>query len=268
MKEVKLFPLISSVFLISWIGVIPSLMQAHGYEIGTFLLLLDKLMILGPILGASLLVFYYQGTIGLKQLFRRLLIFKADRFPISLALLSPILFSFLAAFLGHKFSTGSWPPAYDTLSILSNGLIIMLAYLIVNTEEIAWRGVVFDKLLDTYGFFKACLILAPIWWLFHLPLFLFPGGHPAGYGLAVFTLIVLGQTFILGWIYVRTKRSLVYVHLHHQLINGFAEAFPIFPVFLGGNMLPVWMLSGLLLFFAILLILLDRKTIRSTKHEL
>lgn len=214
------------------------------------------------------MVYYYQGTSGLKKLFRRLLILKADRVPILLALLSPVLFSFLAAYLGHNFSDAPWPPAYDSLSILSNGLIIMLLYLIVNTEEIAWRGVVFDKLLDTYGFLKACLILAPIWWLFHLPLFLFPGGHPAGYGLDIFTLIVLGQTFTLGWIYVRTKRSLVYVHLHHQLINGFAEAFPIFPVYVGGNMLPVWLLSGLLLFFAILLILSDRKTRTKTKHEL
>lgn len=259
MKEIKLLPLITTVFLISWIGVIPSLLSAYGYETGAFLKALDKLMILGPLLGASLVVYFYQGKVGLRQLFRKLLIFKADPLPILIALLGPILFAGMAAYLGHILSDTPWPLAYDFTSILINGFVIMLGYLIVNTEEIAWRGVVFDKLLDTYGFFKACLILAPIWGIFHLPLFLFPGGHPAGYGLAVFSLIVIGQTFILGWIYVRTKKSLVYVHLHHQLNNGFAEAFPIFPIFLGGNLLPIWMFGGLIFLFSLVLIFLDRK---------
>ncbi|MEM8887182.1 MAG: type II CAAX endopeptidase family protein [Bacteroidota bacterium] len=261
MKEIKIFSLIATVFLISWIGVIPNLLSAYGFEIGTFLKLLDVLMILGPILGACIVVYFYQGKVGLRQLFQRLLIFKAGPLPILIALLAPILFAGLAAYLGHLFSDTPWPPTYDISSILLNGFIIMLGYLILNTEEIAWRGVVFDRLLDKYGFLKACLILAPIWGLFHLPLFLFPGGHPAGYDLDVFSLIVFGQTFILGWLYVRTKRSLVYVHLHHQLNNGFAEAFPIFPIFIGGNMLPIWMFGGLIFLFSLALIYLDRKSL-------
>ena len=263
MNEIKIFPLIATVFFISWIGVIPSLLNAYGFEIGTFLKLLDVLMMLGPILGASIVVYFYQGKVGLRQLFRRLLIFKTGPLPVLIALLGPILFAGLAAYLGHFFSNSSWPQAYNISSILINGFIIMLGYLILNTEEIAWRGVVFDRLLDKYGFLKACLILAPIWGIFHLPLFFFPGGHPAGYGLGAFSLIVIGQTFILGWIYVRTKRSLVYVHLHHQLNNGFAEAFPIFPIFLGGNMLPIWMFAGLIFFFSLALIFLDRKSLVS-----
>ena len=250
MKEIKTIPLIATVFLISWIGVIPSLLEAYGIEIGTFFKLLDVLMILGPLLGVCIVVYLFQGKIGLRLIFRRLLIFKAAPLPILIALLAPILFAGLAAYLGNLFSNANWPQAYDISSILLNGFIIMLSYLILNTEEIAWRGVVFDRLLDKYGFLKACLILAPIWGIFHLPLFFFPGGHPAGNGLGVFSLIVIGQTFILGWLYVRTKRSLVYVHLHHQLNNGFAEAFPIFPIFLGGNMLAIWMFAGLIFLFS------------------
>ena len=74
-------------------------------------------------------------------------------------------------------------------------------------------------------------------------MFLFPGGHQAGYGWLSFTLIVIGQTVILGWIYIETERSLVYVHAHHQLMNGFGQAFPLFPVFLGGNQWPVRLFS-------------------------
>ena len=67
---------------------------------------------------------------------------------------------------------------------------------------------VFDQLVNKHGFLKSCIILAPIWWLFHIPLFLFLGGHQAGYGLMEFTFIVIAQTFVLGWIYVNSKRSL------------------------------------------------------------
>ena len=81
------------------------------------------------------------------------------------------------------------------------------------------------------------------------------GGHQTGYGLGVFTVFVIAQTITLGWIYVKSRRSLFYIHIHHQLINGFGQAFPIFPVFIAGNLLPVWSLAVLLLILAIALLL-------------
>lgn len=120
-------------------------------------------------------------------------------------------------------------------------------YLIINTAELVWRGFVFDRLLEKYNYVKACLILIPIWWLFHIPLFLYPDGHQAGYGLIKFTCIVIALTFILGWIYIKTSKSLFYVHIHHQLFNGFGQAFPIF---INGDKMPVWTFCVLLLLTA------------------
>ncbi|RMZ50729.1 hypothetical protein EB822_06915 [Flavobacteriaceae bacterium PRS1] len=127
-----------------------------------------------------------------------------------------------------------------------------------------WRGVVFDQLVNKHGFLKSCIILAPIWWLFHIPLFLFPGGHQAGYGLMEFTFIVIAQTFVLGWIYVNSKRSLFYVHIHHQLINGFGQAFPIFPIFIAGNFMPLWMFCILMLLMALLLLFIGNHKSKRT----
>lgn len=259
--------MIATVFVISWLGVIPGLLMAYGFEIPAALTYLEILMTLGPILGALIFIYAARGKQGLKDLFRRLLIFRASPLVTIVALAAPVLVSFLAAFLGSRISGAAWPEEFVASRILTNGLIIFAVYLIVNTEELVWRGVVFDRFLQKHGFIKSCLILMPIWWLFHVPLFLYPEGHQAGYGIPEFTFIVIAQTFILGWIYVNSNRSLLYVHLHHQLINGFGQAFPIFPVFIGGNLLPVRTLCLLLIVLAAALVIHQKLRSKVVRHE-
>ncbi len=260
LKSINLRNLLLFVFAISWIGVLPQLLIAHGFKIPSFFGALEILMTLGPILGAIIFIYKAQGKAGLKSFFGRLFRFKARVFVVFIAIFLPIILSYLSAFLGLRLSNTPWPETFTSSNIISNGLIVFLMYLIINTEELVWRGIVFDTFLEKHGFVKSCLLLIPIWWVFHVPLFLFPEGHQAGYGLIEFTCIVIGQTFILGWIYSRTRRSLLYVHLHHQLINGFGQAFPIFPVFILGNRYPIWVLCGLLLITSGLLILSMRRS--------
>lgn len=215
MKDINLKSLILTVFTISWIGVLPQLLIAYGINIPSFLGNLEVLMTLGPILGAVIFIFKAQGKTGLKSFFSRLFRFKASLFVILFAIFFPIILSLFSSFLGLKFSNTNWPEAFTLGNIMSNGIIIFLMYLVINTEELVWRGIVFDRFSGKYNYVKACLYLIPIWWLFHLPLFLFPDGHPAGYGLIEFTCIVIAQTFILGWIYLKTNKSLFYIHIHH-----------------------------------------------------
>lgn len=255
MKKINLVRLIITVFIISWIGVLPSLLIAYKVNVPSFLKYFEILMTLGPLLGALIFIYKSQRKKGLKALFKRLLFLKAKPIVFILAILSPIIISCLAAFIGLGLSSSEWPTSFTTASILINGLIITLSYIIINTEEIVWRGVVFDQLLNKFGFAKSCLIIAPIWWLFHIPLFLYPEGHPAGYGLIEFSFIVISETIILGWIYTKSKRSLFYVHMHHQLLNGFGQAFPIFPVFIAGNLLPLWSFCLILLILGIVLLI-------------
>ena len=258
MKGLNLPRFLLLVFAISWLGVLPSQLIARGIPIPEYLKYLDFLMTLGPILGVIIVLYSAEGTVGLRTFFKRLLYYKASPLALFISLLSPILIFWMAAVAGGRLSGLPWPEDLRVARILSLGMIGFAMYFIINTEELAWRGVVFDHLLQKYSFVQSCLLLIPIWWLFHIPLFLYPGGHPAGYGLGAFTCIVVAQTFTLGWIYVQTNRSLLYPHLHHQLLNGFGEALPIFPVMIGGNLLPLHISCGLLLFLAFLLILKSR----------
>lgn len=254
-KNINLPGMVLTVFAISWIGVLPSLLIAHGVEIPVPLRALGVLMVLGPLLGAMIFIYRAQGVAGWKAFFKRLLYFRASLLVVLVACAAPLVFAWLAAVVGHKLSDTPWPDSFGLSTVLVNGVTIFVSYLFLNTEELAWRGVVFDRLYDRFGFGTACLIIAPVWWLFHIPLFLYPGGHQAGYGLLPFTFIVIAQTIVLGWIYIAGNRSLAYPHLHHQLINGFGQAFPIFPVFIGGNQLPLWVLVGLMVALAAVLLL-------------
>ena len=258
MKDINLKSLLIFVFAVSWLGVLPQLLIAYEIEIPHFLDNFEILMTLGPILGALIFIYKARGKAGLKSFFSRLFCFKAPLLVILFAIFFPVILSLVSSYIGLKISNAPWPEANTPSYILSNGLMIFLMYLVLNTEELVWRGIVFDRFLDKFGFVKACLILVPIWWLFHLPLFMFPEGHQAGYGLIEFTGIVIALTFILGWIYVRTKRSLFYVHVHHQLMNGFGQAFPIFPVFILGNRYPIWVFCILLLITSGVILLLKR----------
>lgn len=266
MKSINLTQLVITVFVISWVGVIPSLLIAYEIPFPPYLKSLDILMTLGPLLGAIIFIYRSGGKRDLKSFFSRLFLAKTNLKVIAVAIFAPIIISALASIIGFQLSDSAWPESFSPSAIATNSLAFFVMYLIINTEELAWRGVVFDRLFDKYGYLKSCLIIIPIWWLFHIPLFLFPGGHQAGYGLIEFTFIVIAQSFILGWLYVRSRRSLLYVHLHHQLINGVGQAFPIFPVLIGGNMIPMWVFCGMIMLMALLLALLDRSKIRPLIH--
>ena len=86
-------------------------------------------------------------------------------------------------------------------------------------EEIGWRGYVLPRLQSRMSALSASLFLAPIWALWHLPLWL--QGKPfqtptlyAGFVVSAFALSV-----ILTWVYNSTGGSLLFVVLLHATVN-------------------------------------------------
>ena len=267
MKPLDVRSLIILVFVISWIGVLPPLLTSYGYELPGWLNSLELLMTLGPLLGAIIYVYLKNGRKGLASFFGRLLRFKTSPYVLFIALVLPFIVVYVSAKLGLWFTETPWPEEFTFSSIISTGLMMFGIYLVVNTEELVWRGLVFDSLFDKYGFVKACLYLIPIWWLFHLPLFCFSGGHPAGVGIPEFSVLVVAMTLLLGWIYVKSNRSLFYVHIHHQLLNGFGQAFPLFPFFIDGNKGPNWVMVVLFLLIALFLARTSSKSLDSNRAK-
>jgi len=103
------------------------------------------------------------------------------------------------------------------------GLVIMLAFFIFPGsalgEEIGWRGYALPRLQTRMSALSASLILAPIWALWHLPLWLTgaPGRTPLIY--AGFVVSAFGLSVLLTWVYNSTGGSLLLVVLLHGTIN-------------------------------------------------
>src|SRR5215213_6123557 len=86
-------------------------------------------------------------------------------------------------------------------------------------EEIGWRGYALPRLQTRMSALSASLILAPIWALWHLPLWLTgaPGRTPIIY--AGFVVSAFGLSVLLTWVYNSTGGSLLLVVLLHATIN-------------------------------------------------
>jgi membrane protease YdiL (CAAX protease family) len=113
--------------------------------------------------------------------------------------------------------------------------VIFAGHLLLNTEEIAWRGYALPRLLARYSRWRASLSLGLILGLFHIPLFLIKGGHPAGYPFPIFLVMIIALTVIFTWLAQHTSGSVLLAHLLHQSFNAWAESIPFGSCWLSGG---------------------------------
>lgn len=94
-------------------------------------------------------------------------------------------------------------------------------------EELGWRGFLVPQLAKITPYPRVALISGAIWALWHYPLILFADYHGAGplwYSVACFTVLVLGISFLLAW--MRLKSGSVWTGmLLHASHNLFVQAF-------------------------------------------
>lgn len=93
-------------------------------------------------------------------------------------------------------------------------------------EEIGWRGFLLPRLVQQAGFTWGCFISGCIWALWHYPALLFAdynaGTQPA-FALACFTLMVIADSYILGWLRLKSG-SLWPAAILHASHNLFIQA--------------------------------------------
>lgn len=93
-------------------------------------------------------------------------------------------------------------------------------------EEIGWRGFLLPRLTGQFGFTVGCLISGCVWAVWHYPGLLwadYNAGTDSRYALACFTLMVVGDAFILGWLRLKSG-SLWPCALMHASHNLFIQA--------------------------------------------
>lgn len=91
-------------------------------------------------------------------------------------------------------------------------------------EEAGWRGVLQPELEKQFGFTAATLMVAVIWWIWHLPLFYIVGVSQYGADFLAFGINVLGLSFALATVRKITGSTWLCVLLH-CLINSLHGVF-------------------------------------------
>jgi membrane protease YdiL (CAAX protease family) len=185
--------------------------------------------LVGPMLAALIVTAVVGGRAGFGEYLTR---FVRWRVPLRwyLAAVLPILI-FLAAAGLLTVAGGPAPDLSDLgefsgLPVLAWPLLI-LAVLVFNGygEEAGWRGFLVPGLLKRRGPFTTSLIVAAVWFTWHVPSFAVIEGYRI-FGLGIVPMMGLGLVagaMILTWLYVGSGSSIWIVALWHLTYN-FASA--------------------------------------------
>ncbi|HET9087467.1 MAG TPA: type II CAAX endopeptidase family protein [Acidobacteriaceae bacterium] len=93
-------------------------------------------------------------------------------------------------------------------------------------EEIGWRGFLLPRLASRMGFTLGCMVSGCIWAVWHYPALLladYNAGTKPMYALTCFTLMVIGDAYILGWFRLKSG-SLWPAAMLHASHNLFIQA--------------------------------------------
>ena len=86
-------------------------------------------------------------------------------------------------------------------------------------EEAGWRYILQSELDKKFGFILSAIIVAPIWAVWHLPLFYIQGVGQYGTNFGIFTIRIIGYTFALGAIRKITGSVFLCI-LFHSMFNA------------------------------------------------
>ena len=175
----------------------------------------------GPVVAAITVV--TQAKIWREYLSR--LVNFSDLFPIGwLIILTPILFELFASLISEGKIVIS--QEFINQGILYAAFLFFFGPL---PEELGWRGVLFEG-LSKGSVLKAQAVTAGVWLVWHLPLFFIVGSYQWELGFATkdFAFFAFGltlQSFVMGYLYIISNRSIASAVLFHYMVNLAGEAF-------------------------------------------
>lgn len=177
-------------------------------------LALGVMGLLMPAVAAIVVAGVSEGTDGVIQLLRPLLIWRVYPLWYGVALGLPILLSLLAVGVGGLWG---WPVQMHTAEFTP---LLLTVFVLVVGEEIGWRGFALPRLLQRYSPITASLLLGLLWAGWHLPMFLIPGSPMIELPFPAYGCWVVGLTLLFTWLYQQTGGSLLLATLFHGAVNS------------------------------------------------
>jgi membrane protease YdiL (CAAX protease family) len=115
----------------------------------------------------------------------------------------------------------------NAVGFVTLGLVSNLAFAL--GEELGWRGFLVPKLAERLSFTGTAVVSGIIWASWHMPLIIFAdynGGTPTLYSIACFAVMVVGISFPMAWLRLRSGSlwPAALLHASHNLfIQGFFD---------------------------------------------
>ena len=177
-----------------------------------------------------------EGRDAVKRLLISIVKVKAPLICYAVALLLPVALLAVSAVI--TVLTGAARPAPAQLHAWPNIIdkfVFMLVFVGVG-EEPGWRGFAIPQLQRRFSPVQATLVLAPVWLLWHVPLF---GNEFTREQVPPFAITVFGGALVLTWLYNRSGGSVLLPILMHATANSVAAGY-IFQMFHGADLTHMW----------------------------
>src|SRR2546430_5501260 len=196
---------------------------------------------LGPLVAGIIMTAIVSGRSGLREFFGRLIRCRIGIKWYAVAFAVPVLLCLIAGAITFCFAPRSQisAPTVEKIRELPERFIFILFFIGLG-EEPGWRGFALPQLQSRHSPLIASLILASIWALWHLPLI---GNEFPWPIVAPFFLSWSGATFMLTWVFNRTKGSVLLPMLMHATVNSVGAGL-MFPLFSGSALVLLWWIYG------------------------
>ncbi len=229
---IKRQPLLSMyiiLFVIGWSGLILQMLISQGSLTVPSAIAFVVEVVTGwaPGIAAVLITTVIAGRVGVRDLLRRFLIWRVGLqwYVFALFLIAAIILGGIGL---HVLFGGAMPVIPAASSPLVNTAIVLVVFILLgvllNTEEIAWRGFALPRLQARYGVLVAGLLLVIPEVGLHIPLF-FDKTNPffQTVGIYWFSAFSVAMVFVFIFVFNKTKGSLLIVTLMHASQNAWAN---------------------------------------------
>lgn len=227
---IKRQPLISMyilMFALAWSVMIPQALYSQGWISSPLPVFIELLVGWAPGIAAVTVSAVIAGREGVRKLLSRFLIWRVGLqwYLVALFLLAAVILGGIGL---HVLFGGTMPviPAAgaSVIEILLSFVLLVVVGVLINTEEIAWRGFALPRLQSRYHVLIAAVLLAIPEVALHLPLF-WVKENPfyQTVGVFWFSAFSVAAVFIYTFVFNKTKGSLLIVTLLHASQNAWAN---------------------------------------------
>ena len=191
----------------------------------------------GPSIAAIVLTLVNTGKVGIKKLFKKLLIWRVHFKYYFFSIFAILIIGLLSVIIYGLFG-GELPDIAIVLKRmgleagdLGLALLLLPIFFLINTllggpiaEELGWRGYAQGLLQEKYNPNRSGLIIGFLWSMWHLPLFIFLPKAVGAIPIWAYIPLMTAMGVIFSWLYNNTKGSVLLAILLHGGLN-FAHGF-------------------------------------------